>query len=169
MLLVSAKTPWLTIPLGLPFWIVNCDSPTLAAAFETETTVALPPPSTMVVLAPEPIMFKLMAIVMVSWYVAGATIMESPEAASETACPMVLQAVLGDRQLLLSLPLTPSTYHVALATAHGGKATSRLVGEHPFPGGGYDNWEDCSAGLLRQQLLNHENLSHVVDKNEGQY
>jgi hypothetical protein len=44
-----------------------------------------------------------------------------------------------------------------------------LVGEDPFPGGGYDNWEDRSAGLLRQRLLNHEDFSHIVDKNEGQY
>jgi hypothetical protein len=30
---------------------------------------------------------------------------------------MVLQAVVGERQLLLSLPATPLTYHVVLATA----------------------------------------------------
>jgi hypothetical protein len=37
---------------------------------------------------------------------------ESPEEASEIACPMVLHAVVADMQLLLSLPLTPLTYHV---------------------------------------------------------
>src|SRR5215469_12391752 len=38
--------------------------------------------------------------------------MESPETASEIAWPMVLQAVEGDVQWLLSLPLTPFTYRV---------------------------------------------------------
>ena len=33
------------------------------------------------------------------------------------ACPMVLQAVLGDVQVLLLCPLTPFTYHVVLARA----------------------------------------------------
>ena len=42
-----------------------------------------------------------------------------------------------------------------------------LVGEDSFPGGGYDNWKGCSAGQ-RQRLLNRENFSHIVDKNEGQ-
>lgn len=45
--------------------------------------------------------------------------MESPNEAKEMAYPIVLQAVWGDRQLLLSLPLTPSTYQVALAAARG--------------------------------------------------
>ena len=35
------------------------------------------------------------------------------------AWPMVLQAVVGDLQLLLLLPLTPLTYHVVLAKAVG--------------------------------------------------
>jgi len=43
--------------------------------------------------------------------------MESPEEASEMACPMVLQAIWDDMQLLLSLPLTPFTYRVVLARA----------------------------------------------------
>src|SRR5207253_10331252 len=38
--------------------------------------------------------------------------MESPEAAREMECFIVLQAFVGDVQLLLSLPLTPFTYHV---------------------------------------------------------
>src|SRR5262252_5065740 len=38
------------------------------------------------------------------------------------ACPMVLQAVVGDLQLLPSLPLTPLTYHVVLAKAGGARA-----------------------------------------------
>jgi hypothetical protein len=37
---------------------------------------------------------------------------ESPEAASEIACPMVLQAVLEEVQLLALLPLPPFTYRV---------------------------------------------------------
>lgn len=48
--------------------------------------------------------------------------MESSDAASEMACPMVLQAVVGDRQLLLSLPLAPSTYQVVIARAVGADA-----------------------------------------------
>src|SRR5579859_1753508 len=43
--------------------------------------------------------------------------MESPDEASEIACPIVLQAVCGDLQLLLSFPFTPLTYHVLLARA----------------------------------------------------
>jgi hypothetical protein len=43
--------------------------------------------------------------------------MVSPEATSEMACLIVLQGVVGDVQLLLSLPLTPFTYHVVLAQA----------------------------------------------------
>src|SRR5271165_5942089 len=38
------------------------------------------------------------------------------------ACPMVLQAVWDDIQLLLSLPFTPSTYHVVIARAVGADA-----------------------------------------------
>src|SRR5215469_16323507 len=43
--------------------------------------------------------------------------MESPEAASEMACPMVLQAAAGDLQLLLLFPVAPFTYHVVDAIA----------------------------------------------------
>ena len=50
--------------------------------------------------------------------------MESPEAASEMACPMVLQAACADKQWLLSLPLAPFTYHVLLARATLGSVTS---------------------------------------------
>ena len=49
--------------------------------------------------------------------------MESPDTASEMACPMVLQAVVVDVQVLLSLPLTPLTYHV-LAEAAEVRATT---------------------------------------------
>jgi hypothetical protein len=42
---------------------------------------------------------------------------ESPELASEMACPIVLQALVDDLQSLLSLPLAPFTYHVVLAIA----------------------------------------------------
>jgi hypothetical protein len=50
--------------------------------------------------------------------------MESPEAAKEMAWLMVLQAVSEDLQSLLSLPLTPFTYHVVLAKADGAMAKS---------------------------------------------
>jgi hypothetical protein len=48
------------------------------------------------------------------------------------ACPIVLQAVRDDLQLLLSLPCTPSAYHVVLAKAGEARAknsakTSRLL------------------------------------------
>jgi hypothetical protein len=66
-----------------------------------------------------------------SVYVAAATLMASPDAASEIAWPMVLQAVVEDVQLLLSLPLTPLTYHVvAMAlevTARNTNASERVV------------------------------------------
>ena len=38
--------------------------------------------------------------------------MESPDAAREMTCPIVLHAVVDVLQLLLLLPLTPFTYHV---------------------------------------------------------
>src|SRR5215472_19304260 len=50
--------------------------------------------------------------------------MESPVAAREMAWPMVLQAVSEDLQSVLSLPLTPFTYHVVLAKADGAMAKS---------------------------------------------
>jgi hypothetical protein len=40
----------------------------------------------------------------------------SPDEASEMAWPMVLQAVADDKQLFVSLPVTPFTYHLVLAT-----------------------------------------------------
>src|SRR5271165_6948637 len=51
--------------------------------------------------------------------------MESPDEASETACSMVLQAVWADLQSLLSLPFTPSTYHLLLASAVGARAKNK--------------------------------------------
>lgn len=50
----------------------------------------------------------------------------SPDAASEIACPMVLHALVDNLQLLLSLPLTPFTYHV-VADAIGARARSNAV------------------------------------------
>jgi len=44
-------------------------------------------------------------------------LIKSPEAASEMACPMLLQADVAEVQLLLLLPLTRFTYHVVVATA----------------------------------------------------
>jgi hypothetical protein len=46
------------------------------------------------------------------------------------ACPMVLQAVVGVWQLLLSLPLTPFTYHVVLANAAGKAANNVSATTH---------------------------------------
>src|SRR5215469_4563927 len=52
--------------------------------------------------------------------------MESPETAASMAWAMVLQAVVGDVQLLPSKPLTPSTYQV-VATAAGANAAAIAV------------------------------------------
>jgi hypothetical protein len=62
------------------------------------------------VLALDPVSFKLKPIVRFSLYVAAATMMESPDEARATACPMLLHAIDAKVQLLLSLPLTPFTY-----------------------------------------------------------
>jgi hypothetical protein len=62
-----------------------------------------------VVLAPEPAIYKPLLIVRFSVYVAEPTIIVSPDAASEIARRIVLQ-VVGEVQVLLSLPLTPFTY-----------------------------------------------------------
>src|SRR3974390_2446129 len=51
--------------------------------------------------------------------------MESPADAREIACPIVLQAVVADKQLLLSFPLAPFTYHVVLAKATGARTTHK--------------------------------------------
>src|SRR5215471_6793209 len=51
--------------------------------------------------------------------------MVSPDNASEMACPMVLQAVVGDKQLFVSFPFPPFTYHVVLAKAAGARAENR--------------------------------------------
>ena len=55
---------------------------------------------------------------------------ESPEAARKMACPMVLQAVVDDLQLLLSLPVTPFTYQVVLARAVGTAANNISATAH---------------------------------------
>ena len=107
--------------------MVSFESVTLALALEIVTTVAAWPASTIVVGAPEPTIFKGMPIFRFSVYVAAATMIESPDFASETACPMVSQAVVGDMQLLLSLPLTPFTYHVVLARAVGTRARNGAI------------------------------------------
>jgi len=56
--------------------------------------------------------------------------MVSPDEASEIACLIVLHAVVGDVQPLLSLPLTPLTYQL-LATASGARprngATAKIL------------------------------------------
>jgi len=48
--------------------------------------------------------------------------MESPDEAREMACPIVLQAVVGDKQLFVSFPVAPFTYHVVVAMAVGVRA-----------------------------------------------
>src|SRR5215470_1698152 len=53
--------------------------------------------------------------------------MESPEAASEMAWPMVMQAVRVDKQLLLLFPLTPFTYHVVADAIGTHRANSNAV------------------------------------------
>ena len=109
VLFESVPTLWIPPPVGeLPLRIVKFDRVTCALAFEIVTTVPKLLPSIIVALAPEPITFKLRRIVRFSLYAAAPTMMESPEAASEMACPMVLQAAVGDMQLLLLLPVTPT-------------------------------------------------------------
>jgi len=56
--------------------------------------------------------------------------MVSPDEASAMACLMVLQAVVGDVQLLLLLPLTPFTYHVVPAKAVGTAANNISATTH---------------------------------------
>jgi hypothetical protein len=94
---------------------------------EIVTTVPLAPPSIIVVLAPEPNTLRFMLMVRFSVYVAGATLIESPETASEMAWPMALQAVAGDKQLLLLLPLTPFTYQVVADAIGTHRAKSHVV------------------------------------------
>src|SRR5215472_17212586 len=93
------------------------ESVTCVVAPEITITVPTPPPLITVVLSPAPRSIRLLPMVKFSIYVAAATLTVSPDAASEMACPMVLQAVVGDLQLLLSFPLTPFTYHVVVAMA----------------------------------------------------
>src|SRR3974390_1795882 len=92
-------------------------------------TLPARPPSMIVVMALAPITFKLMRYGMVrfSVYVAAATIMESPDTAREIGCPIVLQAVCAAKQLLVSLPSTPSTYQVVLAAAAGARITDKII------------------------------------------
>src|SRR5215472_5571065 len=52
--------------------------------------------------------------------------MESPAAAArEMAWPMVLHAVEADRQLFVSLPLTPFTYHTVAARRFGARTRNK--------------------------------------------
>src|SRR6266404_4208876 len=122
----NVSTPLLVIPAPtsqLPLVMVTPERVTCAVALEIVTTVPAPPPSRIVVLAPEPRTFTLMLRVKCSVYLAAATLIESPEAAKEMVWATVLQAVVRDLQSLLSLPLTPLTYHVVLAIAVEVRAT----------------------------------------------
>ena len=111
--------------LEKPLKTVNPERVTCALTLEIETTVLRLPPSMIVVLAPAPSIFNLIPIMRFSVYVAAATLMESPDDASAMACPMVLQAVRDDLQWLLSLPCSPSTYHVVLAKAFSVTVTNK--------------------------------------------
>src|SRR5882724_8643991 len=104
--------------------MVTPERVTCAVALEIVTTLPAPPPSRIVLLAPEPRTLRLMLMVKFSLYVAAATLIESPEAAKEMAWPTVLQAVAGDVHALVLLPLTPLTYHVVLAIAVEVRATN---------------------------------------------
>src|SRR5215469_6772415 len=109
---------------AFPLRMVRFESVTTTVATEMFTTPPVLWPSMMVPWL-EPIRLKFIAIVRCSWYRPAVTKMESPEPASEIACPIVLQAVEADRQLLLSFPFAPSTYHVVLARTIGANARSR--------------------------------------------
>src|SRR6516225_4774157 len=123
-LLIPPPVPVRKPPPSLPSVMVRFDRVTDALALGIEITLPTEAPSMMVVLAPAPITFKLIPMVRCSKYVAAPTMTESPEAAREMAWPMVLQAVSGDLQSLLSLPFAPFTYHVVLAKADGDRARS---------------------------------------------
>ena len=53
--------------------------------------------------------------------------MESPDEASEMESPMVVQGVVGDKQLFVSFPDAPFTYHVVVARAIGAWVRNRAV------------------------------------------
>jgi hypothetical protein len=119
VLRLIVNAPLLKMPpphSALPLRMLNFERVTWVP-LEIVTTVPEAPPLMIVVTALVPITFKLRLMVRFSVYVAAATLMESPDEASEIACPMVLQAVVGDLQSLLSLPLTPLTYHVLAEVA----------------------------------------------------
>ena len=80
------------------------------------------PPSMIVVPAPEPTRVKLLPMVRFSVYVAEATTIESRKAASEMACLIALQAVVGDAQLLRWL-LTRQLYIVGRRLARKANAS----------------------------------------------
>jgi hypothetical protein len=96
------------------------------------TTVLRLPPSMIVVVAPAPRIVKLIEIVRFSVYVAAATVIVSPDAASAIACPIVLQAALDDVQLLVSLPDTPLTYQVLAASAGGPERKTKARASTPL-------------------------------------
>jgi hypothetical protein len=120
VLLVSVSVPELLIPppeVALPLRIVSFERVTWAVVLETVTTVRNTPPSIIVVLAPEPIAFTIMWMARLFGVSRGGDRDCIARCSREIARPIVLQGVVGDVQLLLSLPLTPFTYHVVLARA----------------------------------------------------
>src|SRR5215469_11283449 len=91
----------------------------------------------------------------------------------------LLNPLFGSSALLLEFGLTPSdlaqdqeprTTKLICATrcAIDRSLLVAALGEQSLPISGDDNRESCAAGQ-RQRLLNQENFSHIVNKNEGQY
>src|ERR1700747_1199851 len=126
---------------------------TCAVALEIVTTLPVLPPSRIVVFAPEPRIFRLMPTVRCSLYVAAATLIESPEAAKEMACPMVLQAVVAYVQVLLSLPLTPFTYHVVVANAVEPRGRNTATNRKPVSSLSFMIFSSSSRQLRRAKFV----------------
>ena len=111
VLLAIFNVPWFQIPAprdAFPFWMVRSERLTWIPE-AILMTVLVPPPSIIVIRAPEPIKLRLILIIRFSAYFAPATVIVSPDATNEIAWPIVLHPVITDKQLLLSLPLRPST------------------------------------------------------------
>ena len=84
---------------------------------EIMTTVLLPPPSIIVVLAPEPTIFKLKADGEILCIGRGGDHDGIARRSQRDGMPDGLAGVLSVTCSCLSLPFTPSTYHVLLARA----------------------------------------------------
>jgi hypothetical protein len=124
--LVMVNVPALLTPPPLPPRIVKLASVTRSPALKMPITVPEFLASMIVVRALAPMIVRLTGTVRCSAYVAAGTTIVSPDLAREIACPTVLQGVVDDVQLWLSLPLTPFTYQV-LAIAAGTKVRDRTI------------------------------------------